>query len=557
MAKPKIDAKSVLDDIRSGLDDAALMQKYNLSAKGLQSLFGKLVKAGLLHESYGSDKDGQGLIAPSAPREVSAKDVISDIRSGMSDRGLMKKYRLSGKGVQNLFEQLLQAGLIKEADLDENKLSRETTVELAEEELGATLLVTGIQADAESEEVEPENPPWGEPVGRVLRDDADAALLITDDIRAEDLAVAEADFDTLPEVRPAPPAVQEVRIDAPLEEPVEETVSVITDTEEGGGPSETRAPDEPVSEPAPALSVQEIRITEEPEPPAPRTTALISGDVVAKALAKEQAAEAQHSETEALEPAPDPEPAAAPFPIEPLIETSVRGAEPSLPMSGAKADPDESTGQDVTEIPAVSPREMDRPPWHCPACGQPQSRVFQTCPACGISVAKYGEVKRRQSEQAERASAGGPAMPPVSMRAPESFSPLARRSAVADRQQSAEPATAFGDEYRPDFNPESLAGAMRIFAVLLLALALGFAGAGAYLLSLAVFQPFVTADPGYLLLVAIFLASALLLVFSVAVYMLLRGMAMTLRMLAVISTSTARIRVQLTKVLQRTDLDKT
>ena len=36
MGKPKIDAKQALDDIRSGMDDQSLMEKYAISAKGLQ-----------------------------------------------------------------------------------------------------------------------------------------------------------------------------------------------------------------------------------------------------------------------------------------------------------------------------------------------------------------------------------------------------------------------------------------------------------------------------------------------------------------------------------------
>ena len=48
MAKVKVDAKEALDDIRAGTSDAALLDKYRLSAMGLQSLFNKLVDAGLI-----------------------------------------------------------------------------------------------------------------------------------------------------------------------------------------------------------------------------------------------------------------------------------------------------------------------------------------------------------------------------------------------------------------------------------------------------------------------------------------------------------------------------
>lgn len=48
MLKARIDAKQAVEDIRSGMDDAALMKKYGVSAKGLESLLKKLVTAGVL-----------------------------------------------------------------------------------------------------------------------------------------------------------------------------------------------------------------------------------------------------------------------------------------------------------------------------------------------------------------------------------------------------------------------------------------------------------------------------------------------------------------------------
>jgi len=48
MQKPTISAKDALKDIRSGMDDDALKKKYGLNAMGLESLFTKLMKAGLI-----------------------------------------------------------------------------------------------------------------------------------------------------------------------------------------------------------------------------------------------------------------------------------------------------------------------------------------------------------------------------------------------------------------------------------------------------------------------------------------------------------------------------
>ncbi len=88
----KIDAATVLAEISAGLSDAALMYKYKLSYMGLQSLFKKLHKEGLL-----------GII--------SARDFLRDLRMGMRDVDLMAKYKLSAKGLGNVFEQMESAGI--------------------------------------------------------------------------------------------------------------------------------------------------------------------------------------------------------------------------------------------------------------------------------------------------------------------------------------------------------------------------------------------------------------------------------------------------------------
>jgi hypothetical protein len=54
-SKPIINAKDIMEDIRSGMDDAELMHKYRLTSKGLQSAFTKLINNRLMtvDEVYG------------------------------------------------------------------------------------------------------------------------------------------------------------------------------------------------------------------------------------------------------------------------------------------------------------------------------------------------------------------------------------------------------------------------------------------------------------------------------------------------------------------------
>ncbi len=58
-------------------------------------------------------------IAPPGPRQriIKAKDILADIRMGMTRDDLMVKYNLSPKGLQNSFNQLVNAGAIEPEEL--------------------------------------------------------------------------------------------------------------------------------------------------------------------------------------------------------------------------------------------------------------------------------------------------------------------------------------------------------------------------------------------------------------------------------------------------------
>ena len=94
MAKPnkKVNAAEVRADIRAGIPDSALMEKYRLSPMGLQDLLKKM--------------EQRGLVAI-----ISARDLLRDIRIGMSDVDLMAKYELSAKSLGTVFEQMENAGI--------------------------------------------------------------------------------------------------------------------------------------------------------------------------------------------------------------------------------------------------------------------------------------------------------------------------------------------------------------------------------------------------------------------------------------------------------------
>ena len=161
MAKRAIKAKEAVADIRSGMDDAALMEKYHLSAEGLQSLFDKLVTGGLIDlseiarrllgflgvvaisESAPSRQTGEATASPRPLKSkslplINVQEAARDIRWGIEDSALMEKYRLSPHGLRSLFDKLISAGLITEADLNRRHFLNDHTVDLREETLSFT-----------------------------------------------------------------------------------------------------------------------------------------------------------------------------------------------------------------------------------------------------------------------------------------------------------------------------------------------------------------------------------------------------------------------------------
>jgi uncharacterized protein (DUF433 family) len=148
MKKPskKIDAKNILADIEAGTSDSALMEKYKLSAAGLESLLKKLgesetiqhvsamnivqdLKAGMLNsqlmEKYNLSEEALRRVlkqvervtffneardARVKPREgvISGREIIHDMRSGMTRWELMLKYGLSGEQLKKAFEIILE-----------------------------------------------------------------------------------------------------------------------------------------------------------------------------------------------------------------------------------------------------------------------------------------------------------------------------------------------------------------------------------------------------------------------------------------------------------------
>lgn len=162
--KVTIKAIEVVQCVRAGMDEAALMERFNISARGLQSLLSQLVSAGILKEpeiqerpsaTAGSvilDVNKAELPVPAAgKRIIDAAEALSCIRSGMAEAALMKRFNISAKGVQSLTKKLVAAGAITAAEIEERMSTADSAVQVDEqikEELPSGMFSTQAEYDS-------------------------------------------------------------------------------------------------------------------------------------------------------------------------------------------------------------------------------------------------------------------------------------------------------------------------------------------------------------------------------------------------------------------------
>lgn len=100
MGGREVKLKEVYRDIRAGLDDTALMEKYKLSPKGLGDLYAKLEELGL-HGSKLLEGDPRSI-------RIGIRSIVKDIKAGLTDFDLMEKYGITYDALQQLFHKLVE-----------------------------------------------------------------------------------------------------------------------------------------------------------------------------------------------------------------------------------------------------------------------------------------------------------------------------------------------------------------------------------------------------------------------------------------------------------------
>jgi anti-anti-sigma regulatory factor/DNA-binding HxlR family transcriptional regulator len=118
-----VSARQILEDLARHLSDNELMLKHGLSKRGLASLFRKLLLKGLVTRRFLAQRMGvetselSTSLAGMDSRKVKldASDVLDDITRKLSNAALMRKYKLSAKGLKSLLKKLHSIGLISKS----------------------------------------------------------------------------------------------------------------------------------------------------------------------------------------------------------------------------------------------------------------------------------------------------------------------------------------------------------------------------------------------------------------------------------------------------------
>jgi hypothetical protein len=135
MSKQKIGAREAVNDIKSGMSNDELMQKYHLTAKGLESLFQKVVQAGLLEKSFLLNREAAGpsdaipaktpapvptttaYEAPAPPELL--EQIAGEIGEGLHDYEIMRRHELPPGRLNQI-----KAGLIEQGRIDAESIEQ-------------------------------------------------------------------------------------------------------------------------------------------------------------------------------------------------------------------------------------------------------------------------------------------------------------------------------------------------------------------------------------------------------------------------------------------------
>ncbi|MBI4965000.1 MAG: hypothetical protein HY913_17125 [Desulfomonile tiedjei] len=129
MSRDRTRSQAFLADVKAGLPDAVLQEKYGLSEKKFY-----LYKAAAL-DIIAKVKATRGKNA----RKIDAKRFVTDIKSGMEDESLMIRYTLTPRELQTCFRKVIEAGLMGPLELGNRLTITRSQVREAFVEMGKAI----------------------------------------------------------------------------------------------------------------------------------------------------------------------------------------------------------------------------------------------------------------------------------------------------------------------------------------------------------------------------------------------------------------------------------
>ncbi len=121
-------AENFIRDLASGMTDEDLQEKYRVSGQKF-----------ILYKATALDIIAKNKRKNPNKRKLKAKDFLKDVKRGMGDNELMEKYLLSRRALQSALRQLIELGLATPLELSNRLSITKSQVREAFVEMGKAI----------------------------------------------------------------------------------------------------------------------------------------------------------------------------------------------------------------------------------------------------------------------------------------------------------------------------------------------------------------------------------------------------------------------------------
>jgi len=151
--RPVIPAKDALECIRAGMDDVGLMRRYNISVRGLRSLFDKLLAERIITEADYRERTRETGVVPlvytTIPQnymmnmqrqDIDEEELAREIRKGTDYKALLERYQVSADVLRSLHNKLSKEHATDAARRNSRSPHTETEFHIKNRSTGATII---------------------------------------------------------------------------------------------------------------------------------------------------------------------------------------------------------------------------------------------------------------------------------------------------------------------------------------------------------------------------------------------------------------------------------